>query len=175
LLALWGEVAASVAAAGFPKLILFNSHGGQTALVDLAAVDWRVRRGLLVARAHWTAFGAPPGLFDATEWQQGLHGGEVETALMLHLAPALVRMEVAENFVPAGPVRVRGDTWLGLEAPIGVGWSCTDLHTAGACGHAAAANAEQGAALLEHLARALVELVDDMAATPWPVQGSGPT
>jgi creatinine amidohydrolase len=166
LLALWTDVAAGVAAAGVRRLVLFNSHGGQTALVDLAAVRWRARFGMQVVRAFWPAFGAPPGLFDADEWRSGLHGGEVETALMLHLAPALVRMDLARDFRPAAPGTDGGR--LGFEGPVGTGWLCTDLHPAGVCGNAAAADAERGKRLLEHLAQVLIEVVDELAALALP-------
>lgn len=165
LLALWTDVAASVAAAGVRRLVLFNSHGGQTALVDLAAVRWRARFGMQVARAFWPAFGDPAGLFEPEEWRLGLHGGEVETSLMLHLAPAQVRMAAARNFVPVEP---QGCRWLGFEGPIGLGWLSEDLHPAGVCGNAAAADATRGAALLEHLAQVLVAIVAELARLPLP-------
>jgi creatinine amidohydrolase len=165
LLALWTDVAAGVAAAGVRRLVLFNSHGGQTALVDIAAVRWRAHFGMRVARAFWPAFGDPAGLFAADEWRRGLHGGEVETSLMLHLAPEQVDMDAARNFVPAQPT---GCLWLGFEGPIGLGWLSEDLHPAGVCGNAAAADPARGAALLEHLAQVLVAVVDELAQLPLP-------
>jgi len=162
LLALWTDVAAGVAAAGVRRLVLLNSHGGQTALMDLAAVRWRAHLRMQVVRAFWPAFGMPAGLFDTDEWRYGLHGGEVETSLMLHLAPQLVRMDAARDFTPAQPDDGRGR--LGFEGPVGLGWLCTDLHPAGVCGNAARADASRGAALLSHLAQVLLGIVDALAA-----------
>src|SRR6185369_1773260 len=42
---LWTEIGESVARAGVRKLVIFNSHGGQPAIVDIVAVDLRVRLG----------------------------------------------------------------------------------------------------------------------------------
>ena len=67
LLASWKAVGASVARAGIRKLVIFNSHGGQAALVDQAALQLRVELGMFVVRASYFSFGAPPGLFGAAE------------------------------------------------------------------------------------------------------------
>ena len=89
LLALWGDVARGVARTGARKLVLLNAHGGQRSIVDLVAVRARAEHGLLVVRANYFAFGVPDGLFAADELELGLHGGEVETSLLLHLRPDL--------------------------------------------------------------------------------------
>ncbi len=94
----WTDVGRSVARAGVRKLVILNTHGGQKALVDLVAMRLRAQLGMLVARATYFAFGAPPGLFDSAESAHDIHGGEVETSLMLHLAPRLVRKEALADF-----------------------------------------------------------------------------
>ena len=59
LLAAWLDVGRSVARAGVRKLVILNTHGGQKALVDLAAVRLRAEQRMLVVRATYFAFGAP--------------------------------------------------------------------------------------------------------------------
>ncbi|HEX5421098.1 MAG TPA: creatininase family protein, partial [Gammaproteobacteria bacterium] len=93
LLGVWTCAARGAARAGLRKLVILNTHGGQSALVSLAAVRLRAELGLLAVRANYFAFGAPPGLFDERELRHGLHGGETETSLLLHLHPQLVRRE----------------------------------------------------------------------------------
>jgi creatinine amidohydrolase len=166
LLALWTDLGQSVARAGVRKLVVFNTHGGQTGLVDLLAVRLRVELGMLVARANYFAFGLPPGLFEPAEVQHGIHGGELETALLLHLRPDLVRREALACF-EAATFRMAGShRWLGPEKPVGFGWMGQDLHPEGVSGHAARADPERGRVLLEHLAQALADLVGEVAATP---------
>ena len=164
LLALWTDVARGVARSGARKLVLLNAHGGQRSLVDLAAVRWRAEFGLLVVRANWFAFGAPPGLFADDELARGLHGGEVETSLLMHLRPELVRRDQLANFV--GRPQQHADRAFGPEEAVGYGWLAQDLHPAGVSGNAAAADAARGAALFIHLASRLDALLDDVAATP---------
>jgi creatinine amidohydrolase len=168
LLALWLAVGDGVARAGVRKLVIFNSHGGQRAHVDLAALRLRVAHGLMVVRAHSFAFGAPPGLFDATELAHGLHGGAAETSLILHLRPDLVRHEAIANFATPGPALAARGGWLGVEKPIGLGWMAQDLNPHGVCGDARAASAHKGRLLLEHMAQGLCQLLAEVEATAWP-------
>jgi creatinine amidohydrolase len=166
LAAAWTDVGRSVARAGLRKLVIFNTHGGQKALVDLVATRLRAAERMLVARASYFAFGAPPGLFDAAELVHDIHGGEVETSLVMHLAPELVRRERLENFSGLPQALAAHNRLLGAEKPIGIGWLSEDLHPAGVCGNAARADAERGARHLAHLAERLAELVAEVAAAP---------
>jgi len=163
LLGFWLSVGRSVARAGVRKLLVFNSHGGQKAHVDQAALRLRVECGMLVVRAHSFGLGMPPGLFDADELAHGIHGGAVETSLMLHLRPELVRREALADFGSLGRRLAERGGLLGAEKPVGIGWMTQDLNPAGACGNAAAASAEKGAALLEYAAGRLVALLDEVA------------
>ena len=91
LLEAWTDLGRSVARTGVRKLVVLNTHGGQKTLVDLLAVRLRSELGMLVVRATYFAFGALPGLFDPAEVVHDIHGGEVETSLLLHIRPDLVR------------------------------------------------------------------------------------
>jgi creatinine amidohydrolase len=166
LLRVWTDVAAGVALTGIRKLVIFNSHGGQKALVDLAALRLRVDHDLFVVRASYFSFGAPDGLFAADEWLHGIHGGEVETSLMLHLHPDLVRRDALEDFAGLGPKLADKNRFLGAEKPIGFAWKSQDLHPAGVCGHAAAADARRGADYLVHLAQCFAALLVEVGTTP---------
>ncbi len=171
LLGLWLSVGRGVARAGVRKLVIFNSHGGQRAHVDLAALRLRVAHGLLVVRAHSFSFGVPPGLFEVDELAHGLHGGAVETSLLLHLRPDLVRQEALADFPSFGGTLAARGGLLGVEKPVGIGWMTQDLNPQGACGNAAAASAEKGRALLDHLAMQLVKLLAEVEALPAPASG----
>jgi creatinine amidohydrolase len=166
LIRLWTELGEAVARAGVRKLVLFNSHGGQPQVMEIVARDLRVRLGMLVVAYSWYAAGVPPGLFPDHEVRYGIHAGAIETSMMLHLRPDLVRMERAANFVPvmaelAGHYR--------LLSPIGAGklaWQAQDLHPSGACGDATNADAARGHQLVEHAAQALVALLEEVDRYP---------
>ena len=168
LLGLWLSIGHSVARAGVRKLVIFNSHGGQRAHVDQVALRLRVDCGMLVVRAHSFALGVPTGLFDADELAHGLHGGAVETSLMLHLRPDLVRLDALADFPSTGRALAARGGVLGLEEAAGLGWMMQDVNPDGACGNATAATAAQGQRLLDHLADRLVTLLGEVALHPLP-------
>ena len=167
LLAQWTAVGAGVAKAGLRKLIIFNSHGGQIQIVDLAAQRLRAAHRMLVARVTSFQLGLPEGLVPAAEVAHGLHGGLVETAMMQHLHPDLVRTDRLQAFQSAGLGMAAQFRRLRAEATepgtAGFAWEAQDLHPDGATGDAGAGTAEIGAAIVDHMAWALAEVVLDVA------------
>jgi len=157
------EIGESVHRAGIRKLVIINSHGGNITLIDLAARQLRLRYAMLAVHASWGRFGYPDGLFDANERTHGIHGGDIETSIMLAAFPDLVRREKIADFRPATYAMERDYAFLRADYPAGFGWMTQDLHGSGAVGDARAATAEKGAAVLDHGARAFVALLDDVA------------
>jgi creatinine amidohydrolase len=156
------EIGESVHRAGINKLIIINSHGGNIALVDLAALQLRVRHGMVAVHTSWARFGYPDGLFSDAEHTHGIHGGDIETALMLAAHPDLVRREKIANFIPATCAMEQNYKYLRADFPVGFGWMTQDLNASGAVGDASRATAAKGEAALEHGARACVELLRDV-------------
>lgn len=155
------ELGDSVARAGFRRLVLFNSHGGNKALVDLAALKLRAAHGMLVVRAHYFRFALPAGVLDADELRHGLHGGALETSMMLHLLPHAVRREALGDFRSLGARMAADGCLLGPEGEAGFGWMAQDLHISGATGNAQHASAALGARLVDHYAARLAQLIDE--------------
>src|SRR5271170_6637404 len=83
------DLGASVVAAGFKKLVLYNTHGGNSSLVDVMARDLRAEFGLRVFSLFGSAGAAFTGLGDQ-ERTYGFHAGEVETSFLLSAIPELV-------------------------------------------------------------------------------------
>jgi creatinine amidohydrolase len=162
----WLDIGRSVARAGVRKLVIFNSHGGQRALVDLVALKLRAECRLLAVRASYFHFGVPDGLFDPDEVRYGIHGGELETSLMLHLRPESVRRDALVN-VRGLPARFGAQhSMLGVDKPAGFGWMGEDLDPSGVCGHAARADAVRGERYLSYLTERFAVLLGEVAATP---------
>jgi creatinine amidohydrolase len=161
-LAAFVEIGESVRRAGIRKLVIVNSHGGNAALIDLAARQLRVRHEMLAVHCSWGRFGYPAGLFTEAEETHGIHGGDIETSIMLAAYPDLVRRDRLADFKPATVAMERDFTWLRADVPVGFGWMTQDLHASGAVGNARLATAAKGEAALDHGARALVALLDDV-------------
>src|SRR5438132_2271926 len=79
----WMALGESVARAGIKKLVMVTSHGGNSAAMTLVAQDLRARHGLLAVTTGWSRLSAAEGLFAAQELRHGIHGGAVETSIML--------------------------------------------------------------------------------------------
>jgi creatinine amidohydrolase len=164
LISAWTKLCECVHRTGCRKLVLLNSHGGNSAILDIIAHDLRARLGMLVVMASWQRFGAPDGLYSAHEQAHGIHAGEIETSLMLNFRPDLVREEKAGDFASRSVEMEREFNWLRAGRPTGLGWMVQDLSASGAMGNAAAANARKGEAYADHGATAFIELLQDIAA-----------
>jgi creatinine amidohydrolase len=161
---LWIEIGESVYRAGVEKMIIINSHGGNVPMVDIVARELRVRHDMLVVGTAWSRFGQPDGTQGAEEGRYGIHGGEMETSVMLHLRPDLVRMDKARDFRSTQLAFIDEFKHLRAHGPVQFGWKAQDLNPDGAVGNAAAATAEKGKAVLDFQAQAFVELCRDVAA-----------
>jgi creatinine amidohydrolase len=175
LIALWSELGACVARAGVKKLLLFNGHGGNVAAMDIVARELRQRHGLLTYSASWFSLPLPDavqGLFSAQEHRFGIHGGEIETSMMLHLAPATVRMEEARDWRSSSQDRAEAHAILGNGRSAKMGWAIEDYHPAGAVGNAAAATADKGRAVVQAAGEALAQLLSELHALPSSTAGA---
>lgn len=91
LLAIVRDVVASLEQRGIRKLVLINGHGGNYALsnvVQESNVGER-RMALFPSRDDWTHARKAGGL--VTDNHEDMHGGEIETSILLHVAPEVVR------------------------------------------------------------------------------------
>jgi len=158
----WMALGESVARAGLKKLVMVTSHGGNSAAMSLVAQDLRAQYGLLAVTTGWARFGTPEGLFSDQELRHGIHGGAVETSIMLAHYPHLVRTEEIADFRPASLAMEKEYRWLSAHRPAPFAWQAQDLHPSGAAGDATAASAAKGEALLDHGARAFCELLADV-------------
>lgn len=159
----WTEIGLSVARAGLRKIVIVNSHGGNADLVSILARELRVRAQMLAVKCSWGSFGYPPGLYDEAEMTWGLHGGDVETSLMLEFAPHMVDMAAARDFTStaqAGGLQPVG--------PVSYGWIATDLNPDGVTGPAHLASAEKGRATADHQVRGFIEMLYQVKAAPLP-------
>lgn len=159
----WTEIGLSVARAGFRKIVIINSHGGNLDLISILSRELRVQAGMLAVKCQWGNFGHPPEIYSETERKFGIHAGDVETSLMLSFAPHCVDMERAENFTSAAETSPIPPT-----GPISRGWISADLHPSGAVGEAALATADKGAATAQHQVAGFIELLREVRDMPVP-------
>jgi creatinine amidohydrolase len=158
----WMALGESVARAGLKKLVMVTSHGGNSAAMSLVAQDLRAQHGLLAVTTSWSRLSAPEGFFSAPELQHGIHGGAVETSIMLARYKQHVWQDAIADFPPIGIAMEKNYRWLSPHRPAPFAWQAQDLHPSGAVGDATQASAEKGERLLDHGARAFCELLADV-------------
>lgn len=160
------QLGESVQRAGLRRILLFNSHGGNPQVLDIVARHLRIHHKLFVVNLSWPRLGLPDGMFTAHELTHGIHGGDLETSVMLHLRPDLVDMSRARNFEPWTVAMQDRFRFLTAEGRIGFGWQTQDLHRAGACGDASLATAEKGRMVVEHVSERLLALLREVSQYP---------
>lgn len=155
-LAVVRDLGASIAASGFKKVVLYNTHGGNTSLVDVLARDLRAEFGLRT----FSLFGSPGAAFEGVSEQEktyGFHAGEIETAFLLHGTPALVHPDhYTANYIARvdhpEPLKPEGSS-------ANFAWLTKDIAPSGVLGDPAAATAEKGERWSDEAAARIAELL----------------
>jgi len=153
------DIGASVAASGFIKLALYNTHGGNSSLVDVLARDLRADFGLRT----FALFGSGGVRYEGVSAQErayGFHAGEIETALLLNAAPELVdRSAYTVNYIAQVD---KPETLLPENAPATFAWLTRDIAPSGVMGDPRPATAENGALWAEQAAERIAHALEAM-------------
>jgi creatinine amidohydrolase len=116
----------------------------------------------LVVTTGWSRLSATAGLFVAAEVQHGIHGGAVETSIMLARHGQHVRSDAIADFRSSAIATAKDYRLLSTNRPAPFAWQAQDLHPSGAVGDATQASAEKGERLIDSGARAFCELLTDV-------------
>lgn len=152
--AVLSDVVTSLEGQGIPKLVILNGHGGND-----------FRQMIRELQPHTSVF------LCATNWWQivpaadyfaepGDHAGELETSVMLHLAPGLVRPlpEAGEGRERRPKIAAFREGWAWAPRP----WARVTSDTG--IGNPAAATVEKGERYVAAVAGRIAELLVDLAA-----------
>ncbi len=83
----WLGIAERLAEQKIRKFVMLNAHGGNSPLMTIVATEARIRFAMLAVATSWTRFGLPDGVIRPQEKAIGIHGGDIETSVMLALHP----------------------------------------------------------------------------------------
>jgi creatinine amidohydrolase len=154
------DLGASIAHAGFQKLVLYNTHGGNSSLIDVMARDLRAEFGLRTFALYGSGGIAFEGL-NPQERAYGFHAGEVETAYLLAAIPELVdRSAYTTNYIADV---AKPDVLLPENGPATFAWLTRDIAASGVMGDPRPATAENGARWIEQAATQLAAALQAMA------------
>ena len=154
------DLGSSIAKAGFRRLVLYNTHGGNSALIDVMARDLRAEFGLRTFTLQGSGGLKYEGV-SAQERAYGFHAGEIETALLLGSVPELVdRSAYTSNYIADV---TKPQTLLPENAPATFSWLTADIAPSGVMGDPRPATPENGMRWRDeaaaHLAAALTAMV----------------
>lgn len=157
------DIATSIVKSGFKKLVLFNSHGGNTDMLNMISRDIRIDLGIDVFVFDWwfTPF-----------WSDGLkgiqesgkygvfHAGELETSLMLEVCPESVNMDLAVDEMPN---KLNDDNdYITIVGPYTAGWKTNDITKSGVIGSPTFATKEKGKLLYEYAVKKIDKILKEI-------------
>ena len=140
---------------GVKKLLIFNSHGGN----DFKPMMRELGLGfpeMFISTCNWYQSVNKSEYFDAP----GDHADEMETSLLLHLAPELVLPleEAGDGKEKKSKIKALNENWAWAERK----WSQVTEDTG--IGNPKLANKEKGAAYFKAVTEKVAELIIDLAA-----------
>jgi len=153
------DIGSSISSAGFQKLVLYNTHGGNTSLIDVMARDLRAEFGLRTFALHGSGGASFEGL-DPQERSYGFHAGEVETSFLLAALPKLVDSSAyTSNYIADinKPELLRPEN-----APAIFAWLTRDIAPSGVLGDPRASSSEKGCRWIEEAATRLASALEVM-------------
>jgi creatinine amidohydrolase len=153
-LAILRDLAEALAGQGVRKLVILNGHGGNDFRAIIRELQPRVQ--VFLCAINWWSCVDPRPFFD----QPGDHAGELETSVMMHVAPDLVL-----PLDQAGPGRERRARIAGLRE----GWAWaprrwTAITDDTGVGDPSAATAEKGAAFFRAVTERIGGFLAELAA-----------
>lgn len=151
--ALWDDIFESVVRAGIQTVACINAHGGQTPNVEILVRSARFRHDLFAVAVNIQQMMSEeyrridPDGADAEEVCGGIHGGLIETSVMMHLFPDLVKKEKISYFRKNWEKSPAGIEPYGKS--VSFGWKAEDLFNNGAVGNASAASEAIGREIVD--------------------------
>ncbi|WP_370931809.1 creatininase family protein [Bartonella sp. DGB1] len=144
------------------KIIFFNAHGGNSPILSIVATELRIKHNMLAVVTSWNRFLKDCPFLNDMQKSFDIHAGELETALMLAIAPNMVDMSKAKDFYNQQQDFCKNFNYLKAYGPHYFGWSMSDLNKYGACGNASIAKAELGYKIIDYVIKEFLKLLDDV-------------
>lgn len=151
------DIGMSAAQNGIRKLVIINGHGGNGPAINHAAQ--MVNRDAQILVCVDTGETSDFDIGGIVKTENDVHAGEIETSTSLAVRPALVRMDLAEAFVPNFSSR-----YLNFTSIRGVSWYAhtRKISATGVMGDPTRANAEKGEKIWQTMIAHLVALAEDL-------------
>ena len=152
--AILADIVHALEGQGIRKLVVLNGHGGNDFRQMIRELQPRTR--VFLCAVNWWVLGEPAKHYEVP----GDHAGELETSVMLHVVPDLVRLEDAGPGTERAPsIRGLREKWAWAPRP----WTKVSADTG--VGDPRAATAAKGARHLAAVAEQLGGFLHELATT----------
>ena len=160
------DIAESVTKHGFRKLLILNSHGGNRTTLGytIQAIGYQYPGSLIVGATYWDL--VTKELWEARETEFGGmgHACELETSILLSIAPHLVDLSKAEPDGMTLSESEFGRNEMLSSAAVAVYKTFAETSQRGGHGDPRSASAEKGERFLQIITAGMKRLCDDMLA-----------
>ena len=152
--ALLGDLVHALELQGVQKLVIFNGHGGNDFRQMIR--ELQPHTSVFLAAVNWYRFGNHAEIFT----DLGDHAGELETSVMMHLVPDLVRplSEAGDGAEKRWKIRALREGWVWAPRR----WTQVSADTG--TGNPALASADKGKRYAEQVTQAFGEFLVELAA-----------
>jgi creatinine amidohydrolase len=158
------EICRCIVQHGFKKIILTNSHGGNTDLLNLLSRDLRIALGAEIYVFDWWFTPFWKDIMDKYKGSGSIYGVfhacELETSLMLAYAPETVKIDRIADEVP--DEMFAGNKYVTLYGPVNMGWKTADVSKNGVIGQPRCASAEKGRIFAKYAVDKLADIVAEV-------------
>jgi creatinine amidohydrolase len=158
------ELTASIVKSGFKRIILTNSHGGNTDLLNLIARDLRITYGIAVYVFDWWFTNFWADILKEEKQSQSpygvFHACELETSLVLAIAPETVNKDRIVDETP--DEMFQDEDYISLFGPINIGWKTKDVTKSGVIGTPSLATAAKGEKFMSFAVDKLAAIVSEV-------------
>ncbi|MNZ66721.1 Creatinine amidohydrolase [compost metagenome] len=167
------DLVQGIASHGFGKVLLMNSHGGNTDLLNVLSRDLRIKHNVEVFVFDWWFTSFWNDILSQVQ-QSGdygvFHACELETSLMLHFCPELVDMSKAVDEFPDH--QLTDHEHVSIKGPIVPGWKTQDVSSHGVIGAPTLASAEKGRQFVDYAVQKLNQMLLEVIETNYTKLGS---
>ena len=157
------DIIGSIAAAGFKKILVINSHGGNVSALDVVLTKCRIQypAARIVLVTYWNAAAKElAAIRESTEGGMG-HACELETSLLLAAEPQVVQQDKLQPDGGWSTSRFLGKDMLS-GGPASVSRTFAEISKHGGVGDPRTASAEKGEKFFTAIVDRLSELVAEI-------------
>ncbi len=152
------DIANSLKRSGFRKLVFWNTHGGNTDLLNMMGREIRIATGMAVFNLNTGTNRPGDDIITPEERVYGIHGGDEETSLVM----VMRRHWVHDDLLPCEIINFPQSPYLAFKNK-SFAWVMDDVSVSGIGGDATLASPGKGSAILEKGGRILAEALQAIA------------